>query len=69
MYAEYGGGECTQSTGLKLSMSYDTESSQPDDGLYDTKSLQPYISICNPVSILVEPITPGGLENLHTTTT
>ena len=31
LYAEY-----------KLSMSYDNESPQPDDGLYDTESLQPY---------------------------
>ena len=47
---------CTQSTGIvhevreciilyaeyKFSMSYDNESPQPDDDLYDTESLQPY---------------------------
>ena len=31
LYAEY-----------KLTMSYDTESPQPDNDLYDTKSTQPY---------------------------
>ena len=53
----------------KLSMSYDNESPEPDDDLYDTESLNPYI--CNPVSIyivLVELIFPGGLENFHSTT-
>ena len=47
---------CTRSAGIvhrvpkcislyveyKLSMSYDNDSSQPDDDLYDTESLQPY---------------------------
>ena len=59
-------------TEYKLSMSYDTGSPQPDDNLYDvTESLQPYISICNPISVyigLVELIILGGLENLHSTT-
>ena len=27
---------------IKLSMSYDNESPQPNDDLYDTESLQPY---------------------------
>ena len=54
LYAEY-----------KLSISCDMESFQPDEFLYDTESLQPYISICNPVTVyivLVELIIPGGLE-------
>ena len=83
VYAVYG--ERTQSMGnawstgmyklvhwYKLSMSYDTESPQPDDDLYDVaESLQPYISICKPVSVyivIVELIILGGLENLHSTT-
>ena len=61
MYAEY-----------KLFMSYGKESPQPDYDLYDdAESLQPYIPICNPVSVyivLVELNIPGGLENLHSTT-
>ena len=58
--------ECTQSKGIihevpkcvslyakyKLSMNYDNESPQPDDDLYDTESLQPYISICNPATLI-----------------
>ena len=60
VYAEY-----------KLSMSYDMESPQPDNDLYDTESQQPYISICNPVTVyivLVKLIISGGLENYHSTT-
>ena len=70
-------GDCTQVqdcislyTKYKLSMSYDTESPQPDDDLYHVaESLQPYIHtyICNPISVhivLVELIIPGELENL-----
>ena len=55
----------------KLSMSYDTKSSQPDDDLHDTESLQPYISIWYSVTIyivLVELIILGVLENFHFTT-
>ena len=38
----------------KLFMSCDTESLRPDDDLYDvTESLQPYISISNPISIYI----------------
>ena len=54
----------------KLTMSYDIESPQPDDDLYDTESLQPYISIFNPVTVyivLVGLIILGGLENFHST--
>ena len=76
MYAEYR--ECTRSTGshklysgVQAFMSYDKELPQPDDDLFDvTESLQPYISICDHVSVyivLVELIIPGGLENLHST--
>ena len=86
MYAEYKNvpvhrvQECMWSTGLyklvhrvqcKLSLSYDTESPQPDNDLYDIESLQPYISICNPVSVyivLIKLIIPGGLENVQSTT-
>ena len=74
---------CTQSMGnvhrvqncinlyakYELSMSYDTDSPQPGDDLYDTESLQPYT--CNPVTVyivLVELIIPVRLENLHSTT-
>ena len=35
-----------------FTMNYDNESPQPDDDLYDTESLQPYISVCNPITIL-----------------
>ena len=52
-------------------MSYDNESPQPDDDLCDTESLQPYISICNPIIvyiILVELIIPGVLKNFQSTT-
>ena len=55
----------------KLSVRYDMESPQPDDDLYDTESVQPCISICNPVSVyivLTELIISGGLENLHSAT-
>ena len=59
-------------TKYKLSMSCDTESLRLDDDLYDvTESPQPYISLCNPVSVyivVVELIILGRLENLHSTT-
>ena len=72
VYTEYRGGEECISlyTEYKLSMSYDTESSQPDDDLYD-RWVTTTIHIRNPVSVyivLVELIIPGGLENLHSTT-
>ena len=49
VYAEYK--KCIRLyTVYKLTMSYDTESPQPDDDLYDTESTQP-LCICNPIII------------------
>ena len=61
------GRDCISLNGeFKLSSyeSYDTESPQSDNDLYDTESIQPYP--CNLVTvyiILVELIIPEGLEN------
>ena len=41
LYMEYGGCISLYAE-YELSMSYDTESPQPDNNLYDTESLQPH---------------------------
>ena len=56
-------------TKYKHSMSYDSESLQPDDVLYDTESLRHiHMQFRYRLYSSQELIIPGGLENLHSTT-